>query len=125
MSRRQRQLRQDFAARDIIDGSFLCDYVRIFYYCYEGLRINPGSIVKLNVQPVEEGIEDKRPHFKRLYICYVALKESFKLCGYVIGLDGWFFKGLCGEQILAAIGSDPNDQMFPITFVIVEGGNKG
>ena len=33
-------------------------------------------------------------------------------------------KGLCGGEILAAIGRDPNDQMLPIAFAVVEGENR-
>ena len=29
--------------------------------------------------------------------------------------------GLCGGEILAAIGRDPNDQMLPIALAVVEG----
>jgi hypothetical protein len=39
----------------------------------------------------------------------------------IIGLDGCFLKGYYGGQILAAIGRDPNDQMLPIAFAVVEG----
>jgi hypothetical protein len=33
-------------------------------------------------------------------------------------------KGYFGGQILAAIGRDPNDQMLPIAFAVVEGDTK-
>ncbi|XP_058779988.1 uncharacterized protein LOC131653730 [Vicia villosa] len=108
----------------MVDGSFLGDYTRIYDYCHELLRANPGSTVKLNVQPAQEGSDDHRIHFRRLYICFAACKESFKLSRHFIGLDGCFLKGLCGGQILAAIDRDPNDQMLPIAFAVVESENK-
>lgn len=37
---------------------------------------------------------------------------------------GVFLKGYYGGQILAAIGRDPNCQMLPISFVVVEGETK-
>ncbi|XP_058776132.1 uncharacterized protein LOC131650439 [Vicia villosa] len=117
-------IRAKFATRDMVDGSFLGNYTRIYDYCHEVLRTNPGSTVKLNVTPVQENVEDKRPYFKRLYICYAACKKCFKLCRPIIGLDGCFLKGLSGGQILAAIGTDPNDQMLPISFAVVEGETK-
>lgn len=73
-------IRARFASRDMVDGSFLGDYTRIYDYCHGLLRSNSRSTVKLNFQPVQEGIDDQIPHFRRLYICYVACKESFKLC---------------------------------------------
>ncbi|XP_058753673.1 uncharacterized protein LOC131626849 [Vicia villosa] len=117
-------IRARVAARDKVDGSFLGDYNRIYDYCHELLKANQGSTIKMNVDPVPEGVDDQRPYFKRLYICYAACKESFKLSRHVIGLDGCFLKGLCGGQILAAIGRDPNDQMLPIAYAVVESENK-
>ncbi|XP_058783466.1 uncharacterized protein LOC131658154 [Vicia villosa] len=100
----------------MVDGSFLGDHARIQDYCHELLRANPRSTVKLNLDSVPEGTEDQRPYFRRVYICFAACKQSFKLSRHVIGLDGCFLKGLCGGQILAAIGRDPNDQMLPVAF---------
>ncbi|XP_058734332.1 uncharacterized protein LOC131606064 [Vicia villosa] len=117
-------IRARFKARDMVDGYFLGDYTRIYDYCHELLRANPGSTIKINVDPVPDGSEDQRPYFKRLYVCFAACKESFKLSRHIIGLDGCFLKGLCGGQILAAIGRDPNDQMLPVAFAVVEGENR-
>jgi len=64
------------------------------------------------------------PHFQRMYICLKACKDSFTQCRSIIGLDRCFLKGYYGGQLLAAIGRDPNDQMFPIAFVVVEGETK-
>ncbi|XP_058746694.1 uncharacterized protein LOC131619636 [Vicia villosa] len=85
---------------------------------------NVGSTVKVGVEPSQEGSQNHLPYFKRLYICLAACKQSFKFSRHVIGLDGCFLKGLCGGQILAAIGRDPNDQMLPIAFAVVEGENR-
>lgn len=87
-----KEIRARFAARDMVDGSFLGDYTRIYDYCYEIFRTNHWSTIKLNVQLVQEGIDDRRPHLRRLYICYATCKESLKLCRHVIGLDGYFLK---------------------------------
>lgn len=59
-----------------------------------------------------------------MYICFKAYKESFFKCIPVIGLDGCFLKGYYDGQILAVIGRDPNDQMLPIAYVVVEGETK-
>ncbi|XP_058742412.1 uncharacterized protein LOC131614892 [Vicia villosa] len=117
-------IRDRFAARDMVDGSFLGDYTRVYDYAHELLRSNPISTCKVGVQPAQEGSDVQNLHFKRLYICLAACKESFKLSRHFIGLDGCFLKGLCGGQILASIGRDPNDQMLPIAFAVVESENK-
>lgn len=42
----------------------------------------------------------------------------------ITSFDGCFLKDYYGGQILASIGKDPKDQMFPIAFAVVEGENK-
>ncbi|XP_058783844.1 uncharacterized protein LOC131658582 [Vicia villosa] len=118
-------------AIDIVDGSFREQYKRIHDYAHELLRANPGSTVKVTSQPFqgeEESIENPQiqlsPHFQRMYICFKACKDSFFKCRPIIGLDGCFLKGYYGGQILAAIGRDPNDQMMPIAYAVVEGETK-
>ncbi|KAK8928698.1 hypothetical protein KSP39_PZI017706 [Platanthera zijinensis] len=64
------------------------------------------------------------PRFKRLYVCLAACKASFRVCRPIVGLDGCFLKGYYGSQLLTAIGRDPNDQMLPIAYAIVEVENK-
>ncbi|XP_058765013.1 uncharacterized protein LOC131638472 [Vicia villosa] len=117
-------IRARVKARDMVDGSFLGDYTRIYDYYHELLRTNPCSTVKVGVEPSQEGSQNHFPYSKRLYICLASCKQSFKFSRHVIGLDGCFLKGLCGGQILAAIGRDPNDQMLPIAFAVVEGENR-
>lgn len=63
-------IREKFAARDMLYDSFKEDYTRIDDYCHEILKTNLGSIIKLNVVPMQYGINDKKSHFRRLYICY-------------------------------------------------------
>lgn len=55
-----------------------------------------------------------------MYICFVILKKRFNVrCGFVIGLDGFFLKGPLIREIHSAIRKDANNQMFPITWVVV------
>lgn len=83
------------------------------------------KITSQPLQPEDDGHEHLgNPHFQRMYICFKACKESFFKCRPIIGLDGCFLKGYYGGQILAAIGRDPNDQMLPIAFAVVEGETK-
>jgi len=118
-------------AIDMVDGSFREQYTKIYDYCHELLRCNPNSIVRVSTQPfqgTEEALQTPGaimcPHFQRMYICFKACKDSFFKCKPIIGLDGCFLKGYYGGQLLSAIGRDPNDQMMPIAFVVVEGETK-
>ncbi|CAK8575963.1 unnamed protein product [Lathyrus sativus] len=53
-------------------------------------------------------------------MCLDACRKIFTVYKPIIGVDGCFLKGIYGGQILAAVGIDPNDQMFPTTMVLVE-----
>lgn len=72
-------IRSRFVARDMMDGSFLGDYIRTYDYGHEILRKSLGSTVKLNDTSMEESVDDTSPYFKRLYVCYANYKESFKV----------------------------------------------
>ncbi|KAK9035542.1 hypothetical protein V6N11_077581 [Hibiscus sabdariffa] len=57
------------------------------------------------------------PKFRRIYVCFSALREGFKMyCRPVVGLDGCFLKGSFKGEILSAVGRDCNNQIFPIAW---------
>ncbi|XP_058742148.1 uncharacterized protein LOC131614601 [Vicia villosa] len=59
------------------------------------------------------------------YVCLNACKVAFaKFCRPLIGLDACFLKGDYGGQLLAAVGSDGNNQIFPIVYAVVEAETK-
>ncbi|XP_025659280.2 uncharacterized protein [Arachis hypogaea] len=114
-----------------INGTFREQYRRLYDYYHELLRTNPGSSVKLHVQlPPAAQTEhpdttvDLSPRFHRIYICLKACKESFMKCRPMIGLDGCFLKTPYGGWLLVALGWDPNDQMLPIAYAVVEAETK-
>ncbi|XP_039687156.1 uncharacterized protein [Medicago truncatula] len=118
-------------AIDLVDGSFREQYTRIYDYAHELLRSNKESTVCVTNKPFQGNEADLEalgavfcPHFERLYICFKGCKDSFFNCRSVIGLDGCFLKGYYGGMLLAAIGRDPNDQMLPIAYAVVEGETK-
>ncbi|KAK8613007.1 hypothetical protein V6N13_104330 [Hibiscus sabdariffa] len=80
---------------------------------------DPGGTFELMVErPTAVDI----PNFKRLYVCFSALKEGFKkYCRPVISLDGCFLKGPFKGEILSIVGRDSNNQIFPIAWAMVEG----
>ncbi|XP_016200246.1 uncharacterized protein LOC107641265 [Arachis ipaensis] len=114
-------------ALDELQGTYIEQYRRLYDYCHELLRSNPGSTVKLQVErPPEFASERPKPgvdlrlKFQRLYVCLDACKKSFMVCRPIICLDGCFIKTPYGGQLLTAIGWDPNDQMLPIAYAVVE-----
>ncbi|KAK8613128.1 hypothetical protein V6N13_100901 [Hibiscus sabdariffa] len=74
---------------------------------------------------VERPTTADMPKFRRLYVCFGALKERFKrYCRPVIGVDGCFLKGSLKGEILSAVGRDGNNQIFPIAWAYVEVENR-
>ncbi|KAK8637441.1 hypothetical protein V6N13_064860 [Hibiscus sabdariffa] len=73
---------------------------------------DPGGTFELMV---ERPTAADRPKFKRLYVCFSALKEGFKkYCRPVISLDECFLKSPFKGEILSVVGRDSNNQIFPI-----------
>ena len=63
--------------------------------------------------------QDNTTTFQRIYICFKAIKEGWKVgCRRVIGLDGSFLKGQCKGELLTAIGRDANNQVYPIAWAV-------
>ncbi|CAI9274655.1 unnamed protein product [Lactuca saligna] len=104
----------------LIDGKLTDHYVRIWDYGNEVLRSNLGSTVEIGVD-----VNPDAKYFKRIYICLKALKEGWlKGCRKVIDLDGCFLKGKVKGELLAAIGRDGNNQIYPIAWAVVNVENK-
>lgn len=63
--------------------------------------------------------------FKAVYIGFSGLRKGFKEgCRQVIGLDGAFLKTYLGGILLTAVGTDGNNQMYPIAWAVVEAENE-
>lgn len=93
-------------------------YGNLRRFAGEILRSNNNNTVKISTTREQEGDE---PRFKRIYICYDALKKAWKNeCRPVLGLDGCFLKTVCGGQLLSAVGRDGNNCIFPIAMAVVE-----
>jgi hypothetical protein len=92
------------------------EYGMVFDYQLELLRNNPGSTVVVKLET-----DEPQPTFIRFYVYFDACKKSFFAgCRKVIGLDGYFFKGLTNGELLFALGRDANNQMCHIAWAIVE-----
>ncbi len=103
-------------ARSKIVKHFLGDYdsefIRIWDFVKEVRVSNPGSTVVLDCPDNQ---------FKRMYICYDAVKKGFIAgCRHTLGVDGCFLKGPFKQQLLSAVGRDGNDQMYPVAWAVVD-----
>ena len=108
-------------AESLVNGEHEAQYNKLRNYCREVKRANPGSNVFMTTVEDDEG-EDR---FERLYICLNACKTSFLSgCRPVVGLDGCHLRGPHKGVLLTAVGIDPNDQLYPIAYAVVEIENK-
>ncbi|KAE8728599.1 hypothetical protein F3Y22_tig00004198pilonHSYRG00039 [Hibiscus syriacus] len=107
-------LRAKYLALDMVLGSHKGQYSKIYDYLGEIRSSNPGSTTILKL--------DNRV-FERMYICLQACKEGFKDCRPIISIDGCHLKGYYGGTLLAAVGIDGNDIIYPIAYAVVESEN--
>jgi hypothetical protein len=97
-------------------------YGRLWDYCETLRRTNPCSCVMLKVEKINPNLPAK---FHRLYMSLAAMKKGFlEGCRPVIGLDGCFLKGPYKGILLAAVGRDANNNMYPIAIAVVESETK-
>lgn len=112
----------------MIDGDISDQFKLLWNYCNEIVRTNPNTFVRTNpntfvyMKLVENEDPGKPKRFQRFYICFSACKEGFKSgCRRIVGVDGCWLKGpMYGTQLLTAIGLDPNNNIYPIAYAIVE-----
>lgn len=109
------------AAIEGVFDSLKQHYSRVRDFGHQILLNNPQNRVDIRITRLNESDPNK---FKRIYICYHALKEGWKLgCRPILGLDGCFLKTICGGQLLSAVGRDGNNQMYPVAYAVVESEN--
>ncbi|GJT11325.1 hypothetical protein Tco_0858367 [Tanacetum coccineum] len=103
-----------------LKGGLIDHYAKLWDYRDEILSMNPGSTVQLDVDTLDDG----KTQFKRMYICFKAMKEGCISCRRVIGLDDCFLKSTCRGELLTAMGRDSNKQMFPMAWAVVSNENS-
>ena len=80
-------------------------------------RSNPGSTTEMKVY---RPMPSELPVFERLYISFDCLKKGLlKGCRKILGLNGYFLKGQVKGEVLAAVGRDGNNQIFPVAWSVV------
>ncbi|XP_075474846.1 uncharacterized protein LOC142505652 [Primulina tabacum] len=92
-------------ALKLVDGRIAEQFSQIRNYCAELRRSDEGASLILKLT---DG--DDAPRFQRLYVCFSACKQGFKES--------------CRPVLLTAVGLDPNNNIFPIAYALVEGETK-
>lgn len=68
-----------------------------------------------------ESIERPPPVFQRMFICLKPILDGFKAgCRPIIGLDGCHLTGAYPGICLVAVGSDGNNNIYPLAWAIVD-----
>lgn len=99
-------------------GNYKKEYSKLWDYRKEILKTNPTTRVELDAR---RPTPNANPVFLRFYVCFAALREGFLAgCRPVLGLDGAFLKGPCKGQLLTAVARDANNQIYPVTWGVVE-----
>ncbi|CAN0908507.1 hypothetical protein LINGRAHAP2_LOCUS25324 [Linum grandiflorum] len=109
-------------AKRLIEGTIMESYGKLRSYILELKRADPRGRFILEVDPTPNG---DHVLFKRFFVGFSCLREGFlSACRPMFAMDGCFLKGEIKGMLLAAVGKDGNNQMFPICWVVVEGENK-
>ncbi|XP_024015843.1 uncharacterized protein LOC112089101 [Eutrema salsugineum] len=105
-------------ALDTILQAQSIQFSKLWDYQAELTRKHPDITTEFSTQPGGQ-------MFDCFYICFKEFARSWKNnCRPVIGLDGCFLKWeLCGD-VLAAVGRDADNRMYPIAWAVVRGENK-
>ncbi|KAK8483492.1 hypothetical protein V6N11_008872 [Hibiscus sabdariffa] len=109
-------------ALEKIRGNVVHEFNRLFDYVFALRSAYPNGTFDLMV---ERPTGVATPKFRRLYVCFSALKEGFKRFSRpIISLDGCYLKGEIKGEILSTVGRDGSNQIFPIAWALVKVENR-
>ncbi|CAN1762824.1 hypothetical protein LINPERHAP1_LOCUS8546 [Linum perenne] len=113
--------RSKLATQDMINNTIKEEYKNLRRYMAELKRADPAGRFMLEVDLVPD---EELVYFKRVFIGFSSLRKGF-LGGFLnmFGLDGCFLKGEIEGMLLAAVGNDENNQVYPIAWAVVKGEN--
>ncbi|KAL4286851.1 hypothetical protein AHAS_Ahas19G0127500 [Arachis hypogaea] len=103
--------------REVHDRAIL-QYGKLRDYCAEIMRTNPGCTTQILF---DRPSITHQLRFMKMNMCLDSVKQGFLAgCKPIIGVDGYHLKGDHSQQLMVAVGRDPNDNYFPIAVAIVE-----
>ncbi|XP_012832963.1 PREDICTED: uncharacterized protein LOC105953830 [Erythranthe guttata] len=100
------------ASREHIFGDHTTSYSYLPSYFDELVRTNPESVYHLD-------IDQATNRFRRCFFVVGACLMGFKSCRPVLSVDGTLLKGKHREILLAAVGKDGQNALFPVVFAVV------
>jgi len=91
-------------------------FAKLWDYEGELQRSNKHTHIEIVTIPRADG----KQQFDKFYICFEKLRTTWKsCCRPIIGLDGAFLKWELKGEILAAVGRDADNRIYPIAWAIV------
>ncbi|XP_042483005.1 uncharacterized protein LOC122063347 [Macadamia integrifolia] len=106
-------------ALEMNQGSPKDSYSYLLAYGRMVLAKMPGSLFKIQYQEMRD--LSGNPIFKRVFVSFKACVSGFvKGCKPLIGVDGCHLKGRYRGILLSAVSYDGNNEIFPVTYVVVE-----
>ncbi|MFQ6648348.1 hypothetical protein Gotur_021508 [Gossypium turneri] len=100
----------------LIERAHKAQYEKIYEYLLEVRTQNEGTTTICYL--------DNRL-FQRMYVCLQSCKDGYRAnCRRIVGLDGCFLKGYYGGYLLAAVGIDANNGIYPLAYAAVESENQ-
>ncbi|XP_010463251.1 PREDICTED: uncharacterized protein LOC104743919 [Camelina sativa] len=91
-------------------------FAKLWDYEAELKRSNPNTHTEIVTIPQASG----KQQFDKFYICFDASRRKWKsCCRPIIELDGSFLKWELKGEILAAVGRDADNRIYPIAWAIV------
>ncbi|XP_021980771.1 uncharacterized protein LOC110876922 [Helianthus annuus] len=103
-----------------IYGDYQEQYGLLRLYCDELLKANPGSTIKIDVEPCGNSGSPTR-QFRRVYVCFASMMRGFKMIGRpLLGVDGCFMKGPFPGKILSVVGIDGNNSIYLVCYALVK-----
>ncbi|KAL0308770.1 UNVERIFIED_CONTAM: hypothetical protein Sradi_5819300 [Sesamum radiatum] len=116
-------------ALEEIEGGHAESFAKLPYHAHMVSVTNEGSIATLQCDIHDDGSSSSihvAPSFKKFCLGLSALRDGFITgCNPFIKFDGCHLKGPFGGVLLATIGLDGNNGLFPIAFGIIEMKCKG
>ena len=105
-----------------VEGTSAQQFARVRDYCEEVRRASPGSSARVS----ELSGHTPMPYFEKMYVCLNACRKGFESgCRPIISLDACHLRGQLKGQLLATVGIDGNDGMYPIAYAVTEEETKG
>ena len=107
-------MQKNFALSEI-EGNLREHYSKLWDYGSKILRANPGSHVQICVEPEGPGVI-----FEKFYVAFKGVLDGWREgCRRVICLDGCFLKGICRGELIAAVGRDANNSIYPLAWAVI------